>query len=263
MPVPSSFADLSTTPSSNSPASSETVGPNANEYLNSAFAFIKQLYTGIWKPAAAIDLNAQKLTNIAKGTISTTSTDAVRGDQLYTVGEVRMYHGAVANIASVWGPGWYLCNGANGTANLLDRFVIGAGASYAVNAAGGNTAISLAVAHLPSHSHAVSDPSHAHAVQDLGHNHYLNDPGHAHGIPGNIAVQGTSYSQEGTNSRLFNLGSWNTAAAGTGIWLNAANSNIGIYGASTGISIQATGSGAAFDIRNPYYALCFIEYRGA
>ncbi|WP_250439894.1 hypothetical protein [Caballeronia sp. AZ1_KS37] len=262
MPVPSSFTDLSTTPSLNSPASSETVGPNANEYLQSVFSFIKQIYNGTWKPAAAIDLNGQKLTNIAKGTISTSSTDAVRGDQLYTVGEVRMWHGAVASISTTWGPGWYLCDGNHGTANLVDRFIVGAGSTYAMGATGGAATVALSVANMPSHSHGVSDPGHNHGIYDPGHNHYVNDPGHAHSIPGNIAIQGSTYSQEGTNTRLFNLGGWNTNASGTGIWLNSSGTGIGLYASGTGISIQANGSGTAVENRPPYYALCFIEYRG-
>ena len=37
--------------------------------------------------------------------------------------------------------GWYLCNGQNGTPDLRDRFIVGAGNSYSLNATGGsNTA---------------------------------------------------------------------------------------------------------------------------
>ena len=42
MPVPSSIADLSTTPASNSPAGSESVGTAMDDYLRTAFAIIKQ-----------------------------------------------------------------------------------------------------------------------------------------------------------------------------------------------------------------------------
>ena len=37
--------------------------------------------------------------------------------------------------------GWYLCDGNNGTPDLRDRFIVGAGNSYSLNATGGsNTA---------------------------------------------------------------------------------------------------------------------------
>jgi len=50
-------------------------------------------------------------------------------------GTIAIWSGSVASIPS----GWYLCNGANGTPNLRDRFVVGAGSSYAVGATGGAT----------------------------------------------------------------------------------------------------------------------------
>jgi hypothetical protein len=42
--------------------------------------------------------------------------------------------------------GWYLCNGANGTPDLRNRFIVGAGSTYAVGATGGS-ADSIVVAH--------------------------------------------------------------------------------------------------------------------
>ena len=48
-------------------------------------------------------------------------------------GAVGLWSGSAANIPS----GWALCNGANGTPDLRDKFVVGAGNTYAVNATGG------------------------------------------------------------------------------------------------------------------------------
>jgi microcystin-dependent protein len=262
MPVPISFDDLSETPSANSPPGSEPVGTQANEYIQTAFAFIKQLRDGLLKPTAAVDMNGQKLTNGAAATLSTTSKDFVIGSQMYKIGEVRMWHGAVANIASTWGAGWQLADGTNGTADLRDRFIVGAGTSYAVNATGGAANVSLTTAQLPAHSHGINDGGHAHGVADPGHAHGVNDPGHSHSlgsavpnnIPGNqLALNGT------VNSSSVNA----TQPAGTGISIAGAGTGIGIVGATTGISIQNTGSGTAHENRPPYYALCFIEYVGA
>ena len=51
-----------------------------------------------------------------------------------------------------------LCNGANGTPNLVDRFVLGAGTSTpAVGTTGGSKD-----AIVVSHTHTVTDPGHFH-----------------------------------------------------------------------------------------------------
>jgi hypothetical protein len=264
MPIPSSINDLDTNPNNNSPQGSETVGPNANGYLQALSAFIKQLAVGSGlKPTAAVDMNGQKITNIAQGTISTTSKDAVRGDQLYKVGEVKMYHGAVANIPSVWGAGWQLCDGTNGTANLTDKFVVGAGNSYAPNASGGNANVVLTTNQLPSHTHAISDSGHSHIVDitDHGHMHTVTDRGHVHvdyvgsgggpldGFIGPINSQ---------------AGAIETSASFTGISIDLAGAGItaSARASFSGVTAQPTGLGQSIDIRNPYYALCFIEYVG-
>ena len=63
--------------------------------------------------------------------------------------------------------GWALCDGNNGTPDLRDRFIIGAGGTYAVDATGGATsqtatisgntgATTLDINTMPSHGHAFS-----------------------------------------------------------------------------------------------------------
>ena len=55
----------------------------------------------------------------------------------FVAGMIMMWSGSIASIPS----GWYLCDGTNGTPNLTDRMVVGAGNTYAVDATGGsNTA---------------------------------------------------------------------------------------------------------------------------
>lgn len=65
-------------------------------------------------------------------------------------------------------PGWVECNGTNGTPDLRESFVIGAGGSYSVGASGGNNAwtqnypiivtlYTLTVSDLPVHSHTWTD----------------------------------------------------------------------------------------------------------
>ena len=56
-----------------------------------------------------------------------------------------MWSGSIGTIPT----GWALCDGANGTPNLQNRFIVGAGSGYAVAATGGS-----ADATLVSHSHS-------------------------------------------------------------------------------------------------------------
>ena len=65
------------------------------------------------------------------------------------IGGIILWSGSVASI-----PGGYaLCNGSNGTPNLQDRFVVGAGSGYAVAATGGNATVTLTTAQMPQHNH--------------------------------------------------------------------------------------------------------------
>ena len=59
-------------------------------------------------------------------------------------GGIIMWSGATNNIPT----GWALCDGQNGTPNLQDKFIVGAGNTYAVDATGGS-----ADATLVSHTH--------------------------------------------------------------------------------------------------------------
>ena len=69
--------------------------------------------------------------------------------------------GAVGSIPS----GWYLCNGQNGTPDLRDSFILGAGNTYAVGATGGSTdAIVVSHTHTATSTSTVTDPGHNHTV---------------------------------------------------------------------------------------------------
>lgn len=56
-------------------------------------------------------------------------------DSRMPTGGIIMWSGSIASIPS----GWNLCDGTNGTPDLRDRFVVGAGSTYAVGATGGAT----------------------------------------------------------------------------------------------------------------------------
>lgn len=60
-------------------------------------------------------------------------------------GTIKLWYGTLAAIP----PGWQLCNGTNGTPDLRDKFVPGAGGAYASGATGGADTLNLAHTHTP------------------------------------------------------------------------------------------------------------------
>ena len=70
----------------------------------------------------------------------------------FPVGAIVLWHGSVASIPD----GWKLCDGQNGTPNLCDRFVVGAGNEYAKGATGGEKTHTLTEAQMPSHTHGMT-----------------------------------------------------------------------------------------------------------
>jgi len=134
-------------------------------------------------------------------------------------GAIVLWSGSIASIPS----GWLLCNGSSGTPDLRDRFVVGAGSTYAVAATGGS-----ANATLVSHTHTAS-------VSDPGHNHTLTGRQHA-GADGNRNEMGDTVAPE--------------------IYSN----NTSILNAFTGITVTNSTEGSSATNANlpPYYALAYI-----
>ena len=75
-------------------------------------------------------------------------------------GGIILWSGSTGSIPA----DWYLCDGTNGTPDLRNSFIVGAGDTYAVNATGG-TADAVVVAHT--HTATVTDPGHVHVYQML------------------------------------------------------------------------------------------------
>ena len=77
-----------------------------------------------------------------------------RGGEWERVGEIkneiRMFAGLETSIPK----GWHLCNGENGTPDLRNRFIVGAGDSYVFADEGGENAHTLTVDEMPSHKHS-------------------------------------------------------------------------------------------------------------
>jgi len=86
------------------------------------------------------------------------TTAFVQGSGLPS-GCIVLWSGSVASIPS----GWYLCNGSNGTPDLRNRFIVGAGSTYAVGGTGGS-ADAIVVSHT--HTATVTDPGHLHSINN-------------------------------------------------------------------------------------------------
>jgi microcystin-dependent protein len=119
-------------------------------------------------------------------------------------GAIVLWSGSIGSIPS----GWLLCNGSSGTPDLRDRFVVGAGSTYAVAATGGN-----ANATLVSHTHTFTGNAlgtHDHTLttnrtSKSGNNtpFMLSDPNVGENLDGSAAFNTNSVSAgtpSGTNS---------------------------------------------------------------
>jgi hypothetical protein len=74
---------------------------------------------------------------------------------VFVTGMIMMWSGSIATIPS----GWVICDGLNGTPDLRNRFVVGAGGTYATAATGGS-----ANAVVVSHTHTVTQTPHTHTA---------------------------------------------------------------------------------------------------
>ncbi len=64
-------------------------------------------------------------------------------------GTINMWYGDANNVPE----GWALCDGTNGTPDMRNRFVVGAGGAYGVGTTGGASSVTLSSYNMPSHSH--------------------------------------------------------------------------------------------------------------
>ena len=138
----------------------------------------------------------------------------------FVTGMIILWYGDTSNIPG----GWVLCNGQNGTPDLRDRFVIGAGNNFNPGDTGGSNSVTLSEANLPSHRHFV--------------------------------VSNALGGQNRTNS---NVSANNQVRKGTGAGNLYESYNLASTGsdAASGRS-SAVGSGTSIDTIPLYHALCYI-----
>jgi hypothetical protein len=138
-------------------------------------------------------------------------------------GGIILWSGSTGSIPATW----YLCDGTNGTPDLRNSFIVGAGSTYAVNATGG-TADAVVV----SHTHTATSTS------------AVSDPGHRHGAPdGNGTVYNGPYIAGATSTGAI-TNQTETATTGITVATNTTNANAGVSGTNANLP--------------PYYALAYI-----
>ena len=181
-------------------------------------------------------------------------------------GVIVMWSGVAAAIPS----GWYLCDGQNGTPDLRNRFIVGAGSSYEVGNTGGSDSVTLTTEQMPSHSH-----SHSLSTKSSGlHSHTINgmtDPGVDSNDIETLKAQ-NRYAEYfgGTDPGLIQAGLSNGNAGVSTLWemdisasahthsYSGDTNSTGSHTHSISGSISNTGGGQSHENRPPYYALCFI-----
>jgi len=178
------------------------------------------------------------------GTISATNIEGtLTAGGAVPSGAIIMWSGAENKIGQSvasggTGSGWYLCNGSNGTPDLRDKFVVGAGtgSSYSVDDSGGS-----ADATLVSHSHTINN--HTHSVSGNTGN-----DSHSHTIQSSSSIGG------GTRVTSQN-DTGNTATTSSDTHSHSFSATTG-NPSDRGTNLQ--GSSGTNKNLPPYYALCYI-----
>ncbi|MDR1997717.1 MAG: hypothetical protein LBQ83_05280 [Candidatus Margulisbacteria bacterium] len=112
------------------------------------------------------------------------------------VGTILMYDGSNwVNDTTI--PGWYKCDGQNGTPNLVDKFLRGAAAAGETGGADSGS-VKLTSAHIPAHTHglAAGSATVSGTIGDAaGHTHTVSNTvgtvgGHTHTVSGTAGSAG-------------------------------------------------------------------------
>ena len=216
-------------------------GPISKSGETQSYEFDNLTVTGVSTYSG--DVNTNKIN--ASDTV--TATDFV-GNGTIPIGGIIMWSGADNAVPS----NWALCNGSNGTPNLVDRFIVGRGSAYAQGATGGS-----ANATLVEHSHTINN--HTHSVSGTTSNKSLT---------GSIEKIGECFDVAGSATGVFSKDSDGTspvtASASTspvsGVNFDASHDHT--FSATTGnpsnTGTNAQGSSATNANLPPYYAIAYI-----
>jgi hypothetical protein len=137
-------------------------------------------------------------------------------------GMILLWSGSIGSIPV----GYLLCDGTNGTPDLRNRFLVGSGSTYAVNATGGS-ADSIVV----SHNHTATSTS------------VVTDPGHLHTVP---YAQADAIGGGGAQPAYRGSSTSNVSTATTGITVATTTTNTAAGTSGTNANLP------------PYYSLAYI-----
>lgn len=151
-------------------------------------------------------------------------------------GGIIMWSGTIVAIPT----GWVLCDGANGTPNLRDRFIVGAGSTYNVGDTGGQSDFTISNTNLPQHTHPTS-----HNLKLPDHEHFYDKP-NQNFFNGNEKIN--------ADSSMVDILPMPVGELTGGIY----NTNMSIPGSVTVQNGGGVASPSAIDNKPPYYALAYI-----
>jgi microcystin-dependent protein len=147
----------------------------------------------VFSSTVALGASATATTQSAGDNSTKVATTAYVASNAIPSGVIVIWSGSSGSIPS----GWYLCNGSNSTPDLRDRFIVGAGSTYAVGNTGGSKD-----AIVVSHTHSISDPGHSHSI-DMASSQNTNNQ-----VPSQLSTSQTPRTA-------------NTNSANTGISINS------------------------------------------
>ena len=168
-------------------ANSINVGTNLNSTNADQFITFVGSNSGNNPIRVDNDLKYNPSTNTLTAGFFAGDGSALSGVESFVTGMIIAWYGSIANIPS----GFVLCDGNNNTPDLRDRFIIGAGNNYAVDATGGSKD-----AVLVSHFHTT--------LNYVGRSNYAEPRNFGVGTDGNLNSTGNTDTkgESGTDKNL-------------------------------------------------------------
>lgn len=158
--------------------------------------------------------------------------------------------------------GWAIANGNNGTPNLVDKFIIGAGNTYAMGATGGEATTTLTGSQLPEHRHFVGVLDTANdnnfRMEANTSAYFPNYTFNSVWLPGD-AVSGVDYKSYTTNTNYQIITSKKLGDVSTGSGTSSTHNNlppyVGLYWLmkleeKTLLGVTPIGGDIIFDLQN-------------
>ena len=160
----------------------------------------------------------------------------------FPTGGIILWSGATASVPA----GWRLCDGVGGTPDLRNKFIVGAGSTYAVDATGGT-----ANATLVSHSHGASTT--VNTKSQSGYFDTINRGGSSYANP--MVRRGSGICSVSNKSNGMSFGEGWEGEGGSGGTRTTITTT---HNHTASTSVTAAGSSATNANLPPYYALAYI-----